>query len=215
MSLAAVSIELDEIHANPVGSNLNINRDDIPKEDSDLLFQKVCNSDCYVSFKTLYQSYYNRVLFYAKKYVDSIETSEEVVSEVFLKLWNKRKHIHIQSSFQSYLFTAIRNRCLDMIRKEGSRHFESDDVLQTLTSTHSNTQEIIQSNELYEKIEAAINKLPKDRRRIFLMSRNEGLRYKEIAEKLGISIKTVETQMGRSLKFLRETFKEELSEFYS
>ena len=80
---------------------------------------------------------------------------------------------------------------------------------------HSNTLEIINSNELYAKIERAINQLPKDRRKVFNMSRTEGLMYKEIAERLNISIKTVETQMGRSLRFLREQFKEELKEFYA
>ena len=187
-----------------------------PKEISDdQLFIQIKQLDCYASFKVLFEKNYNKVLFYARKYSDSMETAEEAVSEVFLKLWKRRNRIEIKSSFQSYLFTSVRNKCLDILRKETKAQFESETILESTTSSHSNTLEVIQSNELQDQIERAIERLPKDRRRIFLMSRNEGLKYKEIADRLGISIKTVETQMGRSLKYLRERFKDEIAEFYS
>lgn len=189
--------------------------DQIPKEHYDLLFQNVQSNGCYNSFKQLYEHYYNRLLFFARKYVENMETAEEVISEVFLKLWKKRKEIQINSSFQSYLYTSVRNKCLDHIRKEGNRQYEDDMMIHSLCAEHSNTLDIIHSNELFEKIEKAIAMLPKDRRRIFLKSRNEGMKYKEIAEELGISIKTVETQMGRSLKYLREVFKDELAEHFA
>ncbi len=192
---------------------LRLNR---PKEVSDdELFIKVKELDCYSSFKVLFEKNYNKVLFYARKYTDNMETAEEAVSEVFLKLWKKRKRIEIKSSFQSYFFTSVRNKCLDILRKENKTQFESENLLELTPSLHSNTLEIIQSNELQNQIEEAIERLPKDRRKIFMMSRNEGLKYKEIADSLGISIKTVETQMGRSLKYLRERFKDEINEFYS
>lgn len=180
-----------------------------------ILFKKVQTQNCQHSFKELFEYYYNQVIFYSRRYIDSTETSEEIVNDVFLKLWNKRKEIQLKGSFQSYLFSSIRNKCIDAIRKQHDIKFESESSLNGIESDHSNTLEIINSNELYAKIERAINQLPKDRRKVFKMSRTEGLMYKEIAERLNISIKTVETQMGRSLRFLREQFKEELSEFYA
>ncbi|MEM9895828.1 MAG: RNA polymerase sigma-70 factor [Bacteroidota bacterium] len=177
------------------------------------LYGRVQKKDCYQSFKRLFEKNYNRVFFYAKKYTDVAEISEEAVSEVFLKLWKRRKLIRVTSSFQSYLFTSVRNKCLDILRKEAKSKFESDSLLESTPSTHSVTMEIVESNELQQRIEKAIEKLPKDRRKIFLMSRNKGLKYQEIANILGISIKTVETQMGRSLRYLREKFSKELEEF--
>jgi len=181
--------------------------------DCDELFKNVCSKNCYSSFKVLYERYYNRVLFYAAKYLNTMECAEEAVGDVFFKLWNKRKKIQINNSFKSYLYTSIRNRSLDIIRRDNKNQFESEDYLHSLCSDHSDTIDIVHSNELYERIELAINQLPRDRRRIFVMSRNKGMKYQEIANDLGISIKTVETQMGRSLKFLREKFKTELKEF--
>ena len=177
------------------------------------LYRMVQEQDCYHSFKKLFDRNYNKVFFYAKKYTDVAEISEEAVSEVFLKLWKRRKHIQVTNSFQSYLFTSVRNKCLDILRKEAKSKFESDSLLESAPSTHSDTMEIVQSNELQKRIEQAIDDLPKDRRKIFLMSRNKGLKYQEIANILGISIKTVETQMGRSLRYLREKFSKELAEF--
>ena len=212
-SLATVEIEKPQFGA--ISRSRQKSQETESSNHIDQLFIDVKLNDSYDSFKELYTSLYNKVLFFARKYMDSIESSEEVVSEVFLKIWKKRNDIQINSSFQSYLYTAVKNKCLDFLRKEGNRKFEDESALHMVSANHSNTLEIIHSDELYTKIEAAINQLPKDRRRVFLMSRTEGLKYKEIADKLGISIKTVETQMGRSLKFLREQFKNELAEFYS
>ncbi|MEO1051881.1 MAG: RNA polymerase sigma-70 factor [Bacteroidota bacterium] len=177
------------------------------------LFLEVQQRDDYDCFEQIYKYYYNRLLFYTKKYIGDPELAESVVSDVFFKLWKKRKEIQINSSFQSYLYTSVRNKSLDYLRREQTRQKEDESYLHNRQAEHSNPVDIFNAEELFNKIETAINTLPKDRRRVFRMSRDEGLKYKEIAEKLGISIKTVETQMGRSLKYLREILREELDEF--
>lgn len=182
----------------------------VKKYDFDNLFEQVKYNDCGICFKKIYEHYYNPLIFLAKKYVHSSVESEEVLSEVFLKIWNNRKEITIVTSFQNYLYTAVRNKALDFVRKNNIRRFETEDVANTLPSQNVLADDLIDSENLFNRIEEAIESLPEKRREIFRMSRTEGMKYGEIASKLGVSVKTVETQMGRSLRFLREKFAAEL-----
>ncbi|MEM7548602.1 MAG: RNA polymerase sigma-70 factor [Bacteroidota bacterium] len=177
------------------------------------LFNNVRDSDSIEDFETIYNHYYQRLLFFSKRFVDSTELAEEVVSDVFFKLWKKRREISISSSFQSYLYTAVRNRCLDYLRKAQVSGDADDHVFENQPSEHSNPFDMLVSDSIFNKIETAIEELPTDRRRIFRMSRDQGLKYKEIAMQLNISIKTVETQMGRSLKHIRKRLSEDLNNF--
>jgi RNA polymerase sigma-70 factor (ECF subfamily) len=133
------------------------------------------------------------------------ELSEEIVDDVFCSLWKNRKKIQITASFHSYLLAAVRNKSFDWLRKMKHEKSTLLENAATVACRQSIAHETLIYEELYGQIETAIRALPKQCRTIFLMSRDQDLKYKEIAEILNISIKTVDTQMGRALKYLRKT----------
>ncbi|MEL7002337.1 MAG: RNA polymerase sigma-70 factor, partial [Bacteroidota bacterium] len=171
------------------------------KETNEELFVLIKHENSYSAFEELYHRMYKPLTLYAFRYTKSPELADDMVSEVFFKLWKKRETININSAVQSYLYTSVRNRCLDRIRSEHGIDHCNDEILINFDSFSPTPLQYTISEELQKRIETAIEALPKDRRRVFRMSRDNGLKYKEIAETLGISVKTVETQMGRALKF--------------
>ena len=120
-----------------------------------------------------------------------------------MKFWEHRQNYELKVSLKSYLFRAVRNNCIDYLKHEQIKskyqNLETEKYKQQ-SITHTNSLEV---KELHEKIEQAIENMPKQRKKIFKMNRFKGKKYREIAEELGISIKTVEAQMGSALKFLR------------
>lgn len=176
----------------------------LQSDNLDELFQRVINDD-YSSFEKIFKNNYKSLCTYACHVVKSHELAEEIVDDVFCNLWKNRKKIQITSSFRAYLLTSIRNKSLDCLRK--MKH-EKNAVLEsaaTVPCKQSIAYETLFFEELNGRIEAAIQGLPRQCRTIFLMSRDQDLKYKEIAELLNISIKTVDTQMGRALKYLRKS----------
>ncbi len=162
-------------------------------------------------FEVLFRTHYSDLCAYANVYMKDLEAAEELVQEVFYKLWSKRESIEITSSMQSYLFRAVRNSSLNLIkhiniREEYKAHNERE-----MSYNELEHYDQVEASELEQKISKAIEELPTERRKIFIMSRYEGLKYGEIAEKLGISPKTVENQMGKALKYMREHLKEYLT----
>jgi RNA polymerase sigma-70 factor (ECF subfamily) len=142
---------------------------------------------------------------FAFRYTKNKEVAEELVQDVFVYVWNKRAGLQISTSFKSYLFAAVKNRSLNYLKSQFARlHFEDIDT----ESTHiyyNNTEEALAASELDKFIVQAVGRLPEKCRIIFNLSRQGGLSYKEIAEQLEISPKTVETQMGIALKKLRSS----------
>lgn len=162
-------------------------------------------------FESLFRKHYSNLCSYANKYLEDLDASEEVVQEMFYKLWDKRESLNIETSIQSYLFRAVRNASLNVIKHINIREDYKDYRKLEIEEEEQNFDDGVVVSELEEKIRKSIDLLPVERRKVFIMSRFDGLKYKEIAEKQNISIKTVENQMGKALKFLRE----ELSEYIS
>lgn len=130
------------------------------------------------------------------------DAAEDIVQEVFIKLWQKREEIEIESTLKGYLFKAVANAALNELQKRKRIQFQNELKDHQIPSTDPGLNEIDQ-NFLESKVQEAIDELPHKCRVIFLLSRHDNLKYKEIAETLNISIKTVETQMGIALKKLR------------
>lgn len=160
------------------------------------------------AFETLFKSHYANLCGYAVKYVWELEQAEEIVQDLFFNLWNKRSNLYISSSIESYLFRAVRNACLNYLKHKKIRDNYVSSVQDTYNSGQGLDDNPVETLELQKNIDEAIESMPPERKKIFLLSRYEGLKYKEIAEQLGISVKTVEAQMGKALKFLREELKE-------
>lgn len=162
------------------------------------------------TFEMLFKKHYKEMCAYACRFELEIETAEEIVQELFVNIWNKRESLHISSSFRSYLFQSVRNYSLNYIKHAKIKHAYKEHNQRKIQEQESQVEDHLESEELKLKIQHAIDELPPERKKVFLMSRFEELKYSEIAEKLGISVKTVETQMSKALKHLKTKLSEYL-----
>ena len=158
-------------------------------------------------FEQLFRQYFGELCNFARSYINDDDTAKEITQNVFINLWQNKKNIDSGKSVKSYLFTSVRNRCLNHIRD--NKKFRSS-VLDVEIADYETAYEsdAFSVAELETKISSALDKLPERCRQVFMLNRFEDLKYKEVAEKLGISIKTVEVQMSKALKILREELKD-------
>ena len=177
--------------------------------DIDGLLWRVLLHDDYGAFEKLFIFYYNPLRNFCKKLVHINEIAEELVSEVFFKIWNNRKRIVISSSPKSYLYAAVRNISFDHLRKEKRSLWTNLEEAAAVPCDYFDAQSHSEFQELEGRIERAVSQLPKQCRLVFKLSRDHGMKYNEIAEKLQLSVKTIETQMGRAIKSLRLSLKNE------
>jgi RNA polymerase sigma-70 factor (ECF subfamily) len=168
-----------------------------------LLIRQFKNGDHH-SFKVLYQKYAPKLCGFSRKYLNSDEDAEEIVQEVFLRIWEKRENVDESQSFSSYIFQAAKHRIFNGFRKKVNEQAYLDFVVYANDASSNFTDMAVEYQEIKSKAEAVISAMPPKRQEIFRLSREQGLKNKEIAEKLQISIKTVENQMSQALKFLRE-----------
>jgi RNA polymerase sigma-70 factor (ECF subfamily) len=154
-------------------------------------------------FEMVFRQYYQVLCGYAYRYLQDLDQSEEIVQEFFFKLWKKRAQFIIAGSIEAYLFRSIRNASFNALKHQKIRESYKRSNEQLRKHIEGNPGDPLVALELQLKIDASVEKLPEQRKLVFKMSRYEGLKYREIAEKLGISVKTVEVQMGKALKYLR------------
>jgi RNA polymerase sigma-70 factor (ECF subfamily) len=175
------------------------------------------------NFEEIYLYYFPRLLRFAREYVISQEDAENIIQDVFLLLWEKRDDLQIHISLTSFLFTLIKNRCIDHLRRktnveQGKKQLQENYFLELkmkLYSLEALNQSIISDENIEKIITNAIDSLPPKCREIFLLNKMEGKKYREIAEDLNISVNTVENQMSIALRKLREKLKNYLPVFIS
>ncbi|MDD2436705.1 MAG: RNA polymerase sigma-70 factor [Massilibacteroides sp.] len=171
----------------------------------DLFLYTDCLND---NFDKIYVLYYSRMHRFAKEYVLSNEDAENIVQDVFLLLWERRKVLDIRISLVSYLFSLVKNKCLDYLRRKVVAEEYKKELLLKLSALEDLNYTLSSEDDVEQIVENAINKLPERCRLIFIKSRIEGKKYKEIAEELDLSINTVENQMSIALKKLRVELKD-------
>ncbi|MCO6491079.1 MAG: RNA polymerase sigma-70 factor [Phaeodactylibacter sp.] len=152
--------------------------------------------------KALFYRFQPMLVAYAHRYLRSEEDAREAVQDVFLGVWNNRGHLQLDEGLRSYLFTATRNKALNYLEKRKIEAVPLEAVYQQ-ESRNPGVEEQLQAEELQAVIYDEVNRLPERCREVFLLSRSEGLSYKEIAERLSLSEKTVENQISIALKRLR------------
>ena len=168
------------------------------------LINKVKQGDI-IAYETLFHNYYSYLCAFATKVILNPEAAEEIVQDFFVKLWENRTDITIDTSVKNYLFRSVKNRCLNHIKHEKVKLQHTENVLKN-TQNHQTNHQFYEVY-LADEIERSIEELPAKRREIFRLSRQEGLKYREIAERMNLSVKTVEAQMGLAIKYLREKLK--------
>ena len=156
------------------------------------------------ALEAVFKAHYAGMASFVQRFVRSQDLAEELVQDVFLKLWAKREQLAEIETFRTYLFRAARNTALNYLRRAKlERRWREEQGTDDDPPTSYAADEETVEQELAVAVREAINRLPPRCREIFLLSRDGGLTYAEIARSLDISVKTVETQMGRALKALR------------
>ncbi|GGZ25544.1 DNA-directed RNA polymerase sigma-70 factor [Echinicola pacifica] len=168
----------------------------------DQLLVKNISKGCLKSYKVIFEKYYTMLYAYSNRLIHDPESAKEIVNDTFLKLWEHRKTLNREvDSIKPYLFQIAHNQCINHL-KQASNKLKLEYLDGNVAAGYEITE--LEYEELQNAINQAIEALPTQRKQIFLMSRNEGLKYSEIAQQLGISPRTVETQIRRSLNYLRE-----------
>jgi RNA polymerase sigma-70 factor (ECF subfamily) len=163
------------------------------------------------AFNYIFNMYYKGLVLYANKFLMDRDKAEEAVQGIFVKLWSIREEIIINTSLKTYLQKSVQNKCLDILKHKKVVQDYMDKTGREPVEPTDNSADLILFAELNEKIEYSIDNLPENCKEIFKLSRYEGLKYKEIAQKMNISIKTVEVQIGKALKKLRYDLKQYLT----
>ena len=160
-------------------------------------------------FESLFRSSYVSLVRYAKTLIKDHDTAEEIVQDLFFRLWKDKDKLQIESSLNGYLYRAVHNRCLHHIDHNRVVEKYAREMAVMEQETNESPTDILHYRELQAKVAAILERLPEKCGKIFCMSRFEGLKYSEIAEKLSISVKTVEANMGRALKEFRKILAEQ------
>jgi RNA polymerase sigma-70 factor (ECF subfamily) len=156
------------------------------------------------AFEALFHAYHGSLCTLAYRYLGARDLAEEIVQEIFLVVWERRKTWEVRSSVKSYLCTAVRNAALSYLRHERVARRSESDIrdLQPPSPARPDLQALEQ--ETLATVQQAVDRLPERCRLVFTLHREQGLTYAEVAEVLGISPRTVEVQIGRALKSLRK-----------
>ncbi len=168
--------------------------------------KKIQNGDV-KEFEKAFRRFYAPLCRFTVTFVKDIDIAEEIVQDLFCTYWKKRETIEIQSSMKSYLYQSAKNRSLKHIAHMNVRARHVKDVLE-LQSVEVDYPAPVEAGEIYEIVEQALHQLPERCSEIFRLSRSEGMKYEEIAQHLAISVKTVEANMGKALKHLRDKIQE-------
>ena len=151
------------------------------------------------AFNEVYYKYHKKLFAFSLKFLKNRADIEDLIQKIFVIIWEKRKKLNPEKSFNNYLFIITRNEIYDLLKKKAITDYYNDQIMGDLEQAEDD----IELKKTIEVIYSLIEKMPERRRQIFLMNRDRGLTYRQIAEELGISENTVDTQIRNSLNYLR------------
>lgn len=166
------------------------------------------------ALELLFHKYYFRLCAFANKFLNDPDEAQDIIQDVFIKIWEGRNDIDPEECLKSYLFKITQNLSFNKLRRKKveSRYIEIYKLIYIDHQEFSSHDSLL-AKELEERISSSIGNLPSECRKVFELSRNEGLKYKEIAETLNISIKTVEAQVSKALRTIRTSLGDFLTIF--
>lgn len=178
------------------------------EQDDELFIRKALENNLRLGVELLYKRYFQPMCTHAVKFVGSREVAEDLVSEIFFQFYSNKTFLEITSSYRLYLFRTVRNRAYNYLRWDLSRKADLTEASQKPGLDEQQPDHISQFEELYHDLEEAVNKLPIERRRIYLMQKFEGKKYREIADELHLSVKTVDVQLNRANQYIRNLLRD-------
>ncbi|HAM98597.1 MAG TPA: RNA polymerase sigma-70 factor [Marinilabiliales bacterium] len=171
------------------------------------LVERLCNDDK-SAFTFIFTKYYKDLVVFSFSFTRNLQASEEIVQDRFLKLWEHRNGLVVQTSLKSYLLKSVQNQSLDWLRHLKVKTNFASVILEHPVLSENNTENYILHSELQDKLDEALAKLPEPYSQAFKMNRFEALNYQEIAKKLEVSVRTVEVRISKALLLLREELKD-------
>lgn len=163
------------------------------------------------AFEQLYYRYSEKLYYFSLRFLKTREDAEGLVQDTFIKIWENRENLRPHNSFNSFVFTIARNAIFNLNRKKFNEEAYKQYLKYYLDEHYDKTSNDAMINELKQRIATSIEKLPKQRKLIFQMSKQQGMPYKEIAQELNVSVKTVEAHMRLALKQVRSNLKNDVS----
>ncbi len=157
------------------------------------------------AYRQLFDQYYQKLVVFANKYLEDLESARDIVQEFYLYLYESRHSISIQTSLKSYLYSAVKNRCLNQVKHEQVKEKHRNMSRSEANVPDPDLEEIMDAVELEARVYEIVSKLPEKCRQIYIMSRVDGKRNREIADELNLSLRTVETQISKALKSLKNS----------
>lgn len=156
------------------------------------------------ALKELFHLYYDALVHFVTPMLRDQDRGRDVVQDVFFKIWEKRKDLQVNTSLKAYLYMAVRNHALNIIKRENRIELNDDEsVLESKSGTHDGSYDRLREKDLQKKLAHCLDLLPPKCRQVFELSRFEHFSNKDIAETLDISVKTVENQMTKALQLMR------------
>ena len=165
-----------------------------------------------IDFESMYRAYYSALCRYAEGIVKQKEDAEDIVNDIFMTLWGNRENMYITKSLKSYLYQCVHNNCLKFIQHKNVSYKYSEyiqnkrDLGYLRTHDDNDPESTLISQELENKMDNTKNTLPEQCRKIFDLVRSDGLKYKEVADIMRITIGTVRKQVNRAIIKLRKSF---------
>lgn len=167
--------------------------------------QKIACDGDEKAFAELFRHFYDRLLHFCIQYVHTREAAEEIVSDVFVKIWNRRTELEKITNLEVYLFVAIKNHSLNYLEQYSSlRIMPLNDTGMAQLTNVIDPERTMEWKEILFKMDQEVGRLPDQCRKVFKLIKEEGFRYKDVAEILNISPRTVETQLFRAMRRLNE-----------
>ena len=157
------------------------------------------------AYRQLFDQYYQKLVVFACKYLEDLESARDIVQEFYLYLYESRHSISIQTSLKSYLYSAVKNRCLNQVKHEQVKEKHRNMSRSEANVSDPDLEEMMDAVELEARVYEIVTKLPEKCRQIYIMSRVDGKRNREIADELNLSVRTVETQISKALKSLKNS----------
>lgn len=176
------------------------------------LIHKIALYDDAIAYKELFLIYHQRLVNFSSSITHSRESSEEVVSDVFIKIWTNRAALTRVENFHLYIYIITKNLSINRFLKDKNRpSFSLDETVVDMHSFYSDPEQLMITGEMHKRIQSAIQTLPPKCRLIFKLIKEDGLKYREVAELLTLSLKTVENQMTIALRRIGESIRFDLS----
>lgn len=175
---------------------------------NDRLLVMALKRDDHESFTRIFRAYYKDLVLFGGTFIPEKSVCEDIVQNIFLKLWNDRQTLEIEISLKSYLLKAVRNNCLDELRHRKIVDEHVTHQLKSASMDADETENYVLYSDLCRQLKNALAQLPPAEREVFEMSRLENIKYQEIANRLKISVRTVENRISNALKRLRILLKD-------